>query len=163
MCLLHASSAKGDEKIELVEMGTGGGVQETEEGKKLEDAGTQKDHVPGVDEVDNIEVRQQQLGHSPPYESLSPSLNLGLGFLFLFLCHWAPVMYTSFFPTVEYCTLPQVTCISLLCLGFPGEGGLHWCLPCERVAWKGPETPGRVGLLHSVVQSSLVRHGTHVL
>ena len=88
-----ASSAKGDEKIELVEMGTGGGVQETEEGKKLEDAGTQKEHVPGVDEVDNIEVRKQELGHSPPYESLPPLLNLyRSGFLFFFFSATGPLV-----------------------------------------------------------------------
>lgn len=56
----HVSNAEGDEKIELTEMGTGGGAQGVvEEGKKLEDAGTQKEHVPGEDEPDHTEVRQQ--------------------------------------------------------------------------------------------------------
>lgn len=61
VCLLHVSSAEDEEgpNIALAEMGAGGGAKEGEEGKKLEDAGTQKDHVPGVDEPDNTEVRQQ--------------------------------------------------------------------------------------------------------
>lgn len=52
----HVCRSGDESNIALTELGAKGRIQEEGE-KRIEDAGTQKDHVPGVDEPDHTEVR----------------------------------------------------------------------------------------------------------
>ena len=61
---------------------------------------------------------------------------------------------------VEFPTLfPSLNCSLLL---VAGQGGLHWCIPCQGMARKATETLGAVGIFYPPLQPSYLCHGFHV-